>query len=137
MTSRGLRDNNPGNLRHNPLIKWRNELPPDDEGYCRFPSSADGLHAMAMDLHTKWARGLDTIAKIIPVYAPPSENPTRNYEANIALWTGWKVDQRLDFSNASNLAQMLRAMVREENGSMPFVVGELLAAARSVPGVVG
>lgn len=128
---RGLRDHNPGNLRHNPAIRWRNELEPDADGYCRFPTPADGLHALATDIHTKWARGLDAIAKIVPVYAPPTENRTAEYEKNVVSWTGWGLNERLDLSLPDNLALMVRAIVRQECGSVPYGVRDLLAAAVS------
>ncbi len=121
MTARGLRNNNPGNLRDEG-IAWQGLTGHDEGGYCIFDTAHNGLRAMAKDLHTKWARGLDTIAKIIPVYAPPAENPTQMYINDIASWSGIGASDRLDLSTADGLATIVSAMIRQEDGQVPYSV---------------
>lgn len=131
---RGFRDQNPGNLRDEG-IAWKGLLGHDEDGYCIFDTAHNGIRAMAMDLHTKWARGLDTVAKIIPVYAPPSENPTANYIADIAKWTGLGPDEKIDLSDVDELATVVSAMIRQEDGTLPYSVADLHDACANALGV--
>ena len=128
--ARGLRDKNPGNLRHSAANKWRGEIEPDPDGYCRFARDADGLRAIALDLLTKWRRGLRSVRKIVEVYAPPSENPTQNYVANVAAALAVRPDETIDLSEIGTLAVFVKAVVRQECGSVPYTVDDLLASAR-------
>lgn len=70
---RGLRDNNPGNIRPNHAYTWLGQIGIENN-YVVFTSIEYGLRAMAMDLKHKIMRGLDTIEKYVPVYAPKSDN---------------------------------------------------------------
>lgn len=119
LIARGIRDNNPGNLRDEG-IPWNGLLSHDTDGYCIFDTAHNGIRAMAKDLHTKWLRGLDTLAKIIPVYAPPSENPTADYIADIAKWIGLEPDDTVDLSDIDELATIASAMMRQEDGTVPY-----------------
>ena len=68
---RGIRNNNPGNLRPLRGDRWRGEIPPDtgrtpdpnDEmgSYSRFSSPEFGIRALIRDCRKKRRRGLDTI----------------------------------------------------------------------------
>lgn len=136
MTARGIRNNNPLNLEHNGSIPWRGEtMPPPDPPYCAFGTAHDGIRAGAIDLHSKWARGLTTLAKIVPVFAPPSENDTAAYVANVASFTGWAPDLKLDLSRAGDLVVLVRAMMRQEDGSVPYAAGAILAAVDDALGL--
>src|SRR5207248_4673070 len=83
---RSVRNNNPGNIGRT-HIAWEglatpDEMTPEQQEETRFAvfSAPEwGFRALARDLHSKWVRGLDTIRKIITVYAPPSENDTEAY----------------------------------------------------------
>ena len=133
--ARGLRNRNPGNLRHTAAFTWRGEIAPDPDGYCRFDSAHDGLRALALDLLTKWRRSLNTVRKVVEVYAPPSENPTQNYVANVAAALAVRPDETIDLSEIGTLAVFVKAVVRQECGSVPFVVDDLLSAARDAMGL--
>jgi hypothetical protein len=128
--ARGLRNRNPGNLRHSQAFTWRGEIAPDSDGYCRFGSAPDGLRALALDLLTKWRRGLRSVRAIVAVYAPPAENPTQNYVANVAAALAVRPDETIDLTAIGTLAVFVKAVVRQECGSVPFTVDDLLAAAR-------
>ena len=74
---RGIRNNNPGNIRPNPGWKWDGELPPDsgDMGsYCRFIDPEHGIRALIRDCRNKRRRGLDTIFKIKSAFAPAADD---------------------------------------------------------------
>lgn len=135
--SRGLRNRNPGNLRHNAAFTWLGEIEPDAEGYARFDSDDHGLRAIALDVYTKWSRdGLRTVRAIIGKYAPPNENPTSNYIANVcAALGGIKPDDTLSLADVGTLALFVKAIVRQECGSVPYAVSVILAAVKEARGV--
>lgn len=92
---RGIRNNNPGNLRPLPNDRWRGEIPPDtgntpdprDEmgSYSRFSSPEFGLRALIRDCRNKRRRGLDTIVKIKAAFAPAADgNDVAAYAASVA-----------------------------------------------------
>lgn len=110
--TRGFRNNNPGNLRFG--VKWLGVIGQDSEGYAIFDHLENGIRAMGVDLLTKMARGVNTIASIISVYAPSGDNnPTNTYIASVAEWTGLDPNQTL---TRDDLANVVNAMIRFENG---------------------
>lgn len=129
--TRGERNHNPYNLRFNPRIRWQGLADPayDEAGFCVFADDAWGLRAGFKDLHAKWARGLDTVAKIVPVYAPASENDVARYVAAVCSDAGVGPDQKLDFSVRGNLLAIGRAFIRHEIGHCPYSDAQLKAAA--------
>lgn len=92
---RGIRNNNPGNLRPLRGDRWRGEIPPDtgrtpdpnDEmgSYSRFSSPEFGIRALIRDCRKKRRRGLDTIVKIKAAFAPAADgNDVDAYAAAVA-----------------------------------------------------
>jgi hypothetical protein len=79
---RGLRNNNPGNLRAGCL--WIGYVGADPDGYAQFDTLEHGVRALTRDLLTKMRRGLVTIRDIITTYAPATENPTQSYIAFVS-----------------------------------------------------
>jgi hypothetical protein len=128
---RGLRNRNPGNLRHNAAIRWLGEIEPDAQGFCRFDSDRHGLRAIALDIATKWARDdLRTVGGVIARYAPLAENPTGNYVVNVSAALGVKPDQAIDLSDAGTLAMFVKAVIRQECGSVPYPLDLIAIAVR-------
>lgn len=110
--TRGFRNNNPGNLRFG--IRWVGVVGQDPDGYAIFDTLEHGIRAMGVDLLTKIGRGVNTLAEIITVYAPPSDNnPTDVYIATVSDWTGFAPDQVLTRNDLPTLAD---AMIRFEQG---------------------
>jgi hypothetical protein len=74
------RNHNPGNLRpYNPATQ-----PVDSRGIRKFGSDAEGKKALEDDLRAKLHEGLTSITKLISKYAPPNENNTAAYIADVA-----------------------------------------------------
>lgn len=110
---RGIRNNNPGNIKTG--IAWQGAVG-DDGTFIIFADDTWGLRAMAKDLTTKInTDGLDTIAQIIAVYAPPAENDTAGYIAAVASDTGLDADGILQ-ADPDTLAALIRAIANHENG---------------------
>lgn len=85
-------NNNPGNLRdvwltnQNRWWIWPS-LPHDDQGFPRFPTPEAGWAALERDLQLKINKGM-SLDQLISAWAPPHENDTAGYLANVAAWTG-------------------------------------------------
>lgn len=115
--SRGLRNNNPGNIRHDGT-RWQGErIPSTDRSFKQFTSMAYGYRAM-FKLLTNYARlhGCQTIRKIISRWAPPSENNTAAYIATVSRLTGIAPDQTIDIASRDQMCSLVAAMSQVENG---------------------
>lgn len=74
-----IKHNNPFNLRFNANIHWLGQRG-NVGGFCDFETIVSGARAGCLDLKNQLVlHKLNTIAKIVPKYAPPSENDTEAY----------------------------------------------------------
>ena len=127
---RGLRQNNPGNLR-----SWGNA--PIEGGFARFESSEQGLSALAGQLMRYGGRGWDSIKSIISHYAPSSENDTGAYIKDVTRKMGVGAGERLNLTDPETLTRLMSAIIGHEQGQMPFGQDALMAAVRPRLGVSG
>ena len=90
---RGLRMNNPGNIRIS-TTKWKGEvIPSADKSFKQFESMQYGYRAMLKLIRNyKILYGLDTIRKIISRWAPTNENNTNAYINFVSKYTGYQPD---------------------------------------------
>lgn len=114
---RGVRNNNPGNLRAFPSVKWQGQVGKDSAGFVIFDTPQNGMRALARDLLVSFGSGRTTVRQIVKRYAPPSENDTAAYIQSVATWMGIGPDTPLQLSSdPAQLARMVRAIVRQEQG---------------------
>lgn len=126
---RGLRDNNPGNIRPNPKYEWFGQKGVE-HNYVIFDDIEHGLRAMAKDLKSKIKRGLNTLELYIPVYAPPSDNNnTRGYINRVAASTGFSPNEVL-IANEATLLKLVKAHIGVEIGDhyAGLITDDLIAA---------
>lgn len=122
---RGVRNNNPGNLeRLNPRAGWNGALPDDqltDPRFEQFTTATWGLRALGMTLLAYQLRhGCRTPRTLIDRWAPPIENDTTSYVAQVALALGVGPDDRVDLCNPADLQRAVVAIIRRENGQQPY-----------------
>lgn len=111
--SRGLRNNNPGNMKTG--IDWKGAAG-DDGTFITFSSVYWGLRALAQDLTTKITKdGLTTITDIISTYAPPAENNTPAYIAAVVADSGIGANDQLTADNQT-LHDLVRSIIDHELG---------------------
>ncbi len=117
--SRGIRNNNPGNIRHG-TSRWQGmSLAQPDPEYITFDSPLYGIRAMAKLLTNYQTRyGLDTIRKIITRWAPPIENVTAKYIENVSDWMNVGADQSIDV--ADYMVPLVQSIIKQENGKQPY-----------------
>ena len=125
MQPRGIRNNNPGNIRLS-KTRWKGQKEEQvDRDFIEFETETDGLRALfrlLLTYHLKY--GLDTVESIINRYAPPRENATDHYIYSVARSVGVKRNALLDLTQPKTMAAVARAIVRHENGHPPAGVPE-------------
>lgn len=118
---RGIRNNNPLNIRKGSTWKGEREHQ-TDPAFEEFVSMEFGIRA-AFKLVKNHIEGFggarkkrDTLAKLISVWAPPSENATNRYIEFVAKRVGLDPNERIDFKNRTQMASILQAMAFVECG---------------------
>jgi hypothetical protein len=110
---------NLGNIR-NAGRKYAGEITPTGNIYKKFDSWENGAGAMIAHLQryingTIFNTKLNTITKIINVYAPPSENDSRGYIAFVARESGIGANDVLESTNSNQMWRLSKAMTRMED----------------------
>jgi hypothetical protein len=117
--SRGVRNNNPGNLVLT-NIAWQGKIPNSqntDKHFEQFTDVKFGIRAMLRDLTNDIDKGKNTVRKLITEYAPPSENNTQKYIEVIAKAVGLDPDQTIKIVDAKFYLVIARAIIKHENGA--------------------
>lgn len=125
---RGIRMNNPGNLRRtgdawDGLVDGAARLPfqRNEQEFCVFENALYGLRAMMRQFKTNHENhNRRTVRAIISAWAPQNENDTAEYIGKVCTWTGFAAEQDIDVSQFSVSLALARAIVRMENGRDPY-----------------
>lgn len=114
--SRGLRNNNPGNIRISKTTYLGEVSPSQDKAFKQFSTIAWGYRAMFVLLFTYHKNGHQTIRKMVSRYAPPVENDTEGYIRLVTQWSGIQPDKILLPTDPVQMLPIVSAMSRVENG---------------------
>lgn len=127
--TRGIRNNNPGNIRRS-KDKWQGLSPTQtDSEFFQFKDPIYGLRALAILLiNYQDDHQLRTIERIINRWAPPNENDTGAYALAVAKSTGFGLNKALNMHDFACLAPMIKAIVQHENGGMPYTDAQITKA---------
>jgi hypothetical protein len=135
VTTRGLRNFNPGNIRHGD--PWVGLAPTqDDPSFCTFVSPEYGIRAMAKILLSYKAAGIHTIEDAVHRWAPPNENETDAYVHDVSLRTGIEPTELTDLAAYTTCKNVIKAIIFHENGHQPYsdeVISKGLALAGIEP----
>ena len=116
-TSRGLRNNNPGNIRLGSFRYKGEKATSSDSAFRQFESIEWGYRAMFVLLHTYEKRyGCNTLRKIINRYDPPVENHTEGYIRRVANATHLSPDKMISTTDGALMTAIVAAMSEVENG---------------------
>ena len=127
MEPRGIRNNNPLNIRRNPANQWQGLRPVQaDKLFCQFKAMKWGLRAAIKLLDNYIRRGAQTPRQIISRWAPPSENDTASYVRKACQRAGLDPDFPVLFW--ADLRKLIKAMSWIESRFQPS--DELLDEAR-------
>lgn len=127
MSTRGIRNNNPGNIEHNGT-PWQGLAdPPSDGRFCRFKDPTWGIRAIARVLITYQDKRtapdgskIDTVSEIIERWAPPSENNTDSYARHVREVIGVDLGAQLDVHDYNVMRPLVETIILHENGVMPY-----------------
>lgn len=117
---RGIRNNNPGNIRIT-NINWQGEVVGDDQAFETFSTPQHGVRAMMKCLQTYERKyGPQTIETLIDRWAPPVENDTGAYVSHVARYCGVSKDAIFSTRNKAEMIQLCKAITLHENGQNPY-----------------
>ena len=129
MTSRGIRNNNPGNIRHGD--KWVGLCKEQtDPAFCQFETPEYGIRAL-VKLLRNYQKGFQakgwstTVERIINRYAPPIENNTEAYIKHVCIAVGVDADEHINVYCHDVIIPLIKAIIRHENGEMPYTIEQL------------
>ena len=115
-TPRGIRNNNPLNIRIGNT--WLGEVPnPTDSEFEQFVSVRYGLRAAFIILRRYIRRyGRKTPAKIIRAWAPAVENNTQRYIEVVCKRSLIAPDEVIDYADKNTMVRLVKAMAFVECG---------------------
>lgn len=120
-TARGIRNNNPGNIKKS-SDNWQGAVGVDGP-FVVFSSALYGIRAITKILQSYRRRGIVTLSQIIDTWAPPDiggdDNPTLNYINSVSQWSGIDVNQVVD---SFNYPVFIAGIIRFENGDQPYTM---------------
>lgn len=123
VTPRGIRNNNPGNIRRN-SIQWDGALSQADAiangmtydpDFVQFQAPQWGVRAIGHILLSKQARGLSTVDAIIRDYSATDQDA---YVQHVADALGVNPGDPIDVQ--SQLPALATAIIQQENGQQPY-----------------
>jgi len=108
--------NNPLNIEYNSNNDWKGAIRPHNGS--RFDNFSDvkyGLRAGRLIIRNYSKRGLDTVAKIIKTWAPPSENDTNSYITFVLNAVHVEPSAVIDVLNDNIMFPLMKAMCKMES----------------------
>lgn len=125
---RGIRNNNPGNIRHGRDAWQGMAVDQPDSEFISFVDPRYGIRAMARILASYRSRGLVSINQIITTWAPPVGRDSQGnaytqnssaYADHVAKLLGISADVPMSW-NVPQLADLVTAIIQHENGQQPY-----------------
>ncbi|QZA71310.1 hypothetical protein AH02_69 [Pseudomonas phage AH02] len=131
--TRGVRNNNPGNIDYNKRNDWQGQLG-YEEGvknprFARFDSAENGIRALAkllLNYRGKdgeplvGAHGIDTVQEVINRLAPPVENDTVAYAKAVAKGLGVSLKTPIKIGDVNVLLILVREIIKHENAGFQY-----------------
>ena len=116
--TRGIRNNNPGNIRRGPSQWVGMSQTQTDPDFVQFTDAKFGIRAIAKLLKNYQAQGLLTIRELINKWAPPNENLTESYVDPVAREVGVNPDSQILVTD--HLVPLVTTIIKHENGVNPY-----------------
>ncbi|RHI05081.1 structural protein P5 [Bacteroides sp. AM16-24] len=125
---RGLRNNNPLNIRLSATTLWLGEVrPSSDRSFCQFESMAYGYRAgLKLLRNYRNINGCRTISDFIHRWAPPVENNTSGYISRVCKEMHVPESYIPDVDDRQTMCAFVAAMSQVENG-IPAVMEDIEA----------
>lgn len=129
---RGIRNDNPGNIRFSVHQRWAGQVGCDDAGFCTFRSPDFGLRALRILLINYHVHdGCEKVKDYIARFAPPSENNTDEYLISVCARLGKSPETYLLIPD--DLPSLMKAIITQENGVCPYTLKDMLTSQNYYP----
>ncbi|MGH9780201.1 MAG: structural protein P5 [Candidatus Acidiferrales bacterium] len=115
--ARGLRNNNPGNIKYNAANNWQGQTGQDSDGFVIFDTMQDGVRALALLLINYGAQGYDTVSSIISHFSATDQAA---YISDVASDLSVDPNATLDMTSADTISNLVNAITLQENGFNPL-----------------
>lgn len=131
-TTRGVRNNNPGNIDFNKRNNWQGQIGIESGPKGRFAvfdSPENGIRALGKLLLNYRGKdgmpgvgkpGIDTPVEFINRWAPSVENDTNAYAMAVAKKLGVGIKEPIDLTQPKTLLALVSAIIVHENGYAPY-----------------
>ncbi|UNM19239.1 structural protein P5 [Pseudomonas sp. ArH3a] len=126
-TTRGVRNNNPGNIDYNPRNAWQGQLGLEvgvpSPRFSRFDTPENGIRALGKLLINYRGKdgmpgvggpGIDTVRETITRWAPGNENNTEAYIEAVAGRLGVNANDVIDVRKPATLGVMVTSIIAHE-----------------------
>lgn len=121
---RGLRNNNPGNIRYNAANNWQGQTGQDAQGFVIFDTMVNGVRALARILYNYGQAGLDTVQAIISKYSATDQAA---YITNVSTALQVSPTDMLNMESADTITNLVNAIIKQENGLDPLTAATISA----------
>lgn len=123
--TRGVRNNNPGNIDYVPANQWQGQLGLENgvpkPRFARFDTPENGIRALGKVLLTYQRKhGLKTVKAIISRWAPSNENDTASYVRAVELNTGTRPGAEIDLTKPDVMRGFVKAIIHHENAGYAY-----------------
>lgn len=132
-TTRGVRNNNPGNIDFNSRNDWVGQLGLEEgvtkPRFARFDLAENGIRALGKLILNYRGKdgmpgvgktGIDTVKEVITRWAPGNENNTEAYINAVAQKLGVSPTQPLDLKTMAVLLPLTKAIIAHENAGFEY-----------------
>ncbi|NPD67307.1 hypothetical protein HN018_06930 [Lichenicola cladoniae] len=127
---RGYRNNNPLNLTY---VPGQIGVTGSDGRFGQYGTMSDGVAAAERQMLLNQNRGAGTLSALISKWAPPNENDTAGYIAQVAGQTGLDANAPVNMRDPSIASKVIGAMAARENGH-PLDTASLTSGVNAVIG---
>lgn len=120
---RGLRNNNPGNIKFSPNSPWKGSVRDangnyvNDGEFVQFDTPEAGIRAMTMNLLSYDNRGVNTVRGIVNNW---STTDRASYTKFLSEQLGVKPDDVVNVKDPAVMQQLVRGIIQMENGKVPY-----------------
>lgn len=123
---RGIRNNNPGNLRYSDRNDWQGQTGKDPD-FSIFEDPIYGIRAMARTVSNKQGNnGYITLNDLLNAYASPSVDDINSYIKAVSKLSGFAPDERINLRDANTLFKVIAPMIQVENGYNPYSIDQMM-----------
>ena len=130
--ARGIRNNNPGNLRLSPDSRGRfiGQKRMDEHGYMVFHKPMQGLYSLTWTLVDLAGEHINTVAGLIAEFSPGGESSEAQYSKYLAEDLDVGEFEKIDI--VERLEPILRSIITYECGKVAYTPEQISMAASVV-----